>query len=85
MFYRASLRRPDFYVPVPTLPDDRTIEVPGPALDVIGECLRSLDRGGTPCLALPDEAWREPRLAIGCPRCAGPLRLNPFVVDGRGD
>jgi WD40 repeat protein len=35
----------------------------------------------SPCLALPDEAWRNPELISSCPHCDGKLRFNPFVND----
>ena len=41
----------------------------------------SLDH--SPCLALPDEAWDEPRLLSECAICHEPVRFNPFVVDRR--
>lgn len=37
----------------------------------------------SPCLSLPDEAWKEPRLLLECPLCKKPLRFNPFIVDNR--
>lgn len=36
------------------------------------------------CLALPAEAWDEPRLLCECPHCHEPLKFNPFIVDNRG-
>lgn len=35
----------------------------------------------SPCLELPSEAWKEPRLFSECPLCHKPLKLNPFIVD----
>jgi hypothetical protein len=35
---------------------------------------------GVPCLDHPDEAWEDPDLLSGCPRCGRPVRFNPFVV-----
>jgi WD40 repeat protein len=36
-----------------------------------------------PCLALPAEAWAEPRLVSACPRCRQVVQFNPFVVEDR--
>lgn len=38
----------------------------------------------SPCVALPSEAWDDPRLGSECPQCRHLLRFNPFVVDFRG-
>jgi WD40 repeat protein len=36
-----------------------------------------------PCLELPDEAWKDPRLLSKCPNCNKPLKFNPFLVDNK--
>ncbi|MBD3383721.1 hypothetical protein GF407_02240 [candidate division KSB1 bacterium] len=35
----------------------------------------------SPCLELPDQAWKEPGLTISCKGCDHTLRSNPYVVD----
>lgn len=53
------------------------------------DALRNIDKawsltpGESPCIALPAEAWEEPRLLSDCPHCHQPLRFNPFIVDNR--
>jgi hypothetical protein len=37
----------------------------------------------SPCLALPPEAWDEPRLLSACPHCHKPVKFNPFIVDNQ--
>jgi WD40 repeat protein len=36
-----------------------------------------------PCLDLPQEVWADASLHVECPRCAHPIRYNPFVLDHR--
>ena len=36
-----------------------------------------------PSFAIPLEAWDDSRLVSSCPRCNGPFRLNPFMVDNQ--
>jgi WD40 repeat protein len=36
----------------------------------------------SPCLDLPDEAWKEPGLLGNCPKCGENLKFNPFVAGG---
>ena len=33
-----------------------------------------------PTIALPREAWDEPRLLSSCERCGAPLKFNPFIA-----
>ena len=60
-----------------------------PVMEHILELIRAINREAglgpddSPCLSLPDEAWKEPRLLSECPRCHKPLRFNPFIVDNR--
>jgi WD40 repeat protein len=35
-----------------------------------------------PCVALPGEAWNDPRLGGECPECKQAVRFNPYVVGG---
>lgn len=53
-----------------------------------GEVLRSIEKlsetlsvDQAPCMALPSDAWEDPRLLSECPRCHRTLRFNPFIVD----
>jgi WD40 repeat protein len=58
-------------------------EPPPVVLDAIDGIARGVSSStGAPCLDLPLEAWREPRLESACPVCRGRLRFNPFLVDG---
>jgi telomerase protein component 1 len=63
----------------------RRFQPPQYVTDAIAQIGRSagLDPDQSPCMLLPSEAWNEARLVAGCPHCGQPLRLNPFVVDGR--
>jgi WD40 repeat protein len=53
--------------------------------DTISQIIKNanLTEYDSPCLKLPEEAWREPRLLSECPRCCEPLMFNPFTVDNR--
>jgi hypothetical protein len=61
----------------------RRLTVPASFLDLLTGIHRAagLRPGQSPCLALPQEAWNEPRLRGACPQCHGRLRFNPFVAD----
>jgi WD40 repeat protein len=54
-------------------------------LDAIASIARTanLSPDQSPCLALPAEAWDEPRLLSEYPHCHEPLKFNPFIVDNR--
>jgi tetratricopeptide (TPR) repeat protein len=51
------------------------------------EAIRAINKNAnlapdqSPCLKLPDEAWKDSRLLLECPICHKPLKLNPFIVD----
>jgi len=59
------------------------VPVPNGPLEVIVGRMKELDPRASSCIALPPEAWRDPRLQVTCPDCGGPLRLNPFIADQR--
>jgi hypothetical protein len=52
-------------------------------LDTIRSITAHLPPDQSPCLALPREAWNEPRLLSACPHCHKPVKFNPFIVDNR--
>lgn len=58
----------------------RFTPAPG-VLDAIRDITARLTPDQSPCLALPSEAWDEPRLLSTCPHCYKPVKFNPFIAD----
>jgi WD40 repeat protein/tetratricopeptide (TPR) repeat protein len=56
-------------------------EPPLVVLDAIRSISGHLAPEQIPCLELPPDAWREPRLLAECPHCHQYLKFNPFMVD----
>ena len=61
----------------------RQLPVPDPVLSAIQGFAESagLQPGQCPTEVLPDDAYDDPSLAVGCLHCLRPLRFNPFIVD----
>ena len=51
-------------------------------LDAMESIAREADLSAdvSPAIALPREAWDEPRLLSSCERCAAALKFNPFIA-----
>jgi len=60
---------------------DRTLRPPANILKAIEELSSSLKPDQSPCLALDQKAFADPRLETICAYCKKPIRYNPFVVD----
>ncbi len=52
-------------------------------IDAIRSINSHLSPDQSPCTSLPQEAWDEPILNSECPHCHKPLKLNPFLVEGK--
>jgi WD40 repeat protein len=60
---------------------DRSLRPKAHILKVIEELSTSVKPDQSPCLALDQKAFADPRLETTCGYCKKPIRYNPFVVD----